>query len=142
MPRLLPLTVLIALFVLTACGSTTSTQTSNQPAPAPGPGFATISVSELKARLESDTPPRVLDVRTPEEFVQDRHIPGATLIPLQELSARMGELTDKHEPIACFCRSGNRSTTACQQLAAAGYTNLVNVQGGINAWKAAGYPVE
>ncbi|MFV9503143.1 MAG: rhodanese-like domain-containing protein [Oscillochloridaceae bacterium umkhey_bin13] len=142
MRHLLPITFLFTLLLLAACGSTAPTQTSNAPAAAPGPGFATISVSDLKARLESETPPRVLDVRTPEEFVQDRHIPGATLIPLQELGSRMGELTDKNEPIACFCRSGNRSTTACQQLAAAGYTNLVNVEGGINAWKAAGYPVE
>jgi phage shock protein E len=53
----------------------------------------------------------------------------------------MGEL-QKDQPIACFCRSGNRSRTACEQLAQAGFTTLVNVDGGIGAWTAAGYPVE
>lgn len=140
MRHLLTLTFLFALLVLAACGTSAPTQTSSQPAP--GPGFSTINVNDLKARLDSGEPLRVLDVRTPEEFTQDGHVPGATLLPLQELDARIGELTDKDEPIACFCRSGNRSTTACQQLAAAGYTNLVNVDGGITAWKSAGYPVE
>lgn len=104
-------------------------------------GFTTISVGDLKGRLDSGEPLRVLDVRTPEEYAQDGHIAGSTLIPLPELPQRMGELA-KDEPIACFCRSGNRSRTACEQLAQAGFTNLVNVDGGIGAWTAAGYPVE
>ncbi len=113
-------------------------------APAPGSsagGFATISVGDLKARLDAGEPLLVLDVRTPEEYAQDGHIAGATLIPLAELPQRMGEL-EKDQAIACFCRSGNRSRAACEQLAQAGFTNLVNVDGGIGAWKAAGYPVE
>ncbi len=104
-------------------------------------GFTTISVSDLKTRLDSGDELLVLDVRTPEEYTQDGHIAGATLLPLQELPQRMGEL-EKDQPIACFCRSGNRSRTACEQLAQAGFTKLVNVDGGISAWKAAGYPVE
>jgi rhodanese-related sulfurtransferase len=113
------------------------------PAPqaaAPG-GFTTISVSDLKARLDAGDGLLVLDVRTPEEYAQDGRIAGSTLIPLQELPQRMGEL-EKDQPIACFCRSGNRSRTACEQLAQAGFSNLVNVDGGIGAWKGAGYPVE
>jgi rhodanese-related sulfurtransferase len=113
------------------------------PAPeaAPAGSFITISVSDLKARLDAGDELLVLDVRTPEEYAQDGHIAGSTLLPLQELPQRMGEL-QKDEPIACFCRSGNRSRTACEQLAQAGFTNLVNVDGGIGAWTAAGYPVE
>jgi rhodanese-related sulfurtransferase len=114
------------------------------PAPqtaAPAGGFTTISVDELKARLDAGEELLVLDVRTPEEYAQDGHIAGSTLLPLQELPQRMDELP-KGQPIACFCRSGNRSRTACDQLAQAGFTNLVNVEGGIGAWRAAGYPFE
>lgn len=53
----------------------------------------------------------------------------------------MDEL-EQDKPIACFCHSGNRSRTACAQLAPAGFTNLVNIDSGIVAWKAASYPVE
>jgi len=115
-------------------------------APAPQTGapvgtFTTISVGDLKARLDAGEQLLVLDVRTPEEYSQDGHIAGSTLLPIQELSQRLDEL-EKDQPIACFCRSGNRSRTACTQLAQAGFTNLVNVDGGIVAWKAASYPVE
>ena len=104
-------------------------------------GFATISVTDLKQRLDRGDTLLVLDVRTPEEYAQDGHIAGSTLIPLQELAQRMDELP-RDTPIACFCRSGNRSQTACNQLAQAGFADLVNVAGGIGAWRGAGYPVE
>ena len=115
-------------------------------APAPQAGapvgtFTTISVGDLKTRLDAGEQLLVLDVRTPAEYTQDGHIAGSTLLPLQELPQRIDEL-EKDQPIACFCRSGNRSRTACAQLAQAGFTNLVNVDGGIVAWKAASYPVE
>jgi rhodanese-related sulfurtransferase len=124
----------VLALLLGACGAT-------GPAGAPQSGFSTIGVSDLKARLDAGEQLTVLDVRTPEEFTQDGHIAGATLMPLPELAQRSGELA-KDAPIACFCRSGNRSRSACEQLAAAGFTNLVNVDGGIMAWTAAGYPVE
>jgi rhodanese-related sulfurtransferase len=123
-----------ALLLVAACAPAPQTA-------APAGGFTMISVGDLKARLDAGDQLLVLDVRTPEEYAQDGHIAGSTLIPLQELPQRMGDL-EKDEPIACFCRSGNRSRTACEQLAQAGFTNLVNVDGGIGAWTAAGYPVE
>jgi rhodanese-related sulfurtransferase len=82
----------------------------------------------------------VLDVRTPEEWNQN-HIPGATLIPLDELPARISELPNDQE-ILIYCRSGNRSLQALQILQAAGYTEIFSLQGGINDWINAGYPVE
>lgn len=54
----------------------------------------------------------LLDVRSAEEYAGDGHVAGSTLIPLPELERRVRELpTDR--PIVCICRSGNRSTTAC-----------------------------
>lgn len=139
MGHLLRLGLLAAFMVLLgACGAP---QSAAPQAAAPQGGFTTISVADLKARLDAGEQLTVLDVRTPQEYTQDGHIAGSKLLPLDELGQRMGELA-QDEPIACFCRSGNRSRTACTQLAEAGYTNLVNVDGGIGAWAAAGYPVE
>ena len=81
-----------------------------------------------------------LDVRTIEEW-QQVHIPGATLIPLDQLPDRYQELpTD--EPILIYCRSGNRSLQALNILKDLGLDDLSSMDGGINDWIAAGYPVE
>jgi rhodanese-related sulfurtransferase len=139
MRSLLNLLLLAAALVLvSACGPAAAPPAASQPAAG---SFTTISVADLKARLDGGEQLLVIDVRSPEEFAQDGHIAGATLIPLPELGQRMGEL-QQDQAIACFCRSGNRSRTACEQLAQAGFTNLVNVDGGIRAWTAAGYPTE
>lgn len=125
------LMLMIGLALLTACGTTTaSTSTTSTP--------ANITVARLKRMLDQNETFFLLDVRTPAEFVQDGRIAQATLIPLQELEQRLSELpTDK--PIVCICRSGNRSSVACNLLKERGY-QAINVTGGMNEWKAAGYP--
>lgn len=140
MRTMLKITLLAGLLLtVAACGGAAQ---PSAPAAAPqGPGFTTISVADLKARLDTEEALVVLDVRTPEEYSNDGHIAGSTLIPVDQIAQRAGEL-DQSAPIACICRSGNRSRTACEQLAQAGFTNLVNVDGGMRAWAAAGYPVE
>jgi rhodanese-related sulfurtransferase len=81
-----------------------------------------------------------LDVRTPMEW-QAGHIPGATLIPLDELAVRSGELP-VNEPILIYCRSGNRSLQAMNLLDSVGFMNLSSMDGGIEDWITAGYPLE
>lgn len=81
----------------------------------------------------------MLDVRTPEEW-QAGHIPGATLIPLDQLSARSGELPPGQE-IVIYCRSGNRSAQALSMLKEMGWENISSLEGGINDWIASGYEV-
>jgi rhodanese-related sulfurtransferase len=125
--------------ILLVLGSLLLAACAQQPSGA-APTAAVMSVADLKAKLDADEGLFLLDVRTPQEFSQDGRVAQATLIPLQELEARVGELpTDT--PIACICRSGNRSNTACALLAERGM-NVANIAGGMLAWKAAGYPVE
>ena len=82
----------------------------------------------------------VIDVREPDEFAEGR-IPGATLIPLGQLADRTDEVpTDV--PVVMVCRSGNRSGQAVQLLQKAGFTNIHNMTGGMNAWTQAGYIAE
>jgi rhodanese-related sulfurtransferase len=80
----------------------------------------------------------LLDVRTNDEWVNDGHIPDTTLIPLDELSNRLGELS-KDQEIVVVCRSGNRSQQGRDILRQAGFTNVTSMKGGIKEWKAAGY---
>lgn len=80
-----------------------------------------------------------LDVRTQEEWDQF-HAPEATLIPLDQLPNRLNEVP-KGEQVVVICRTGNRSGQAQDILQDAGYTMVSNVDGGMNAWADAGYPV-
>jgi rhodanese-related sulfurtransferase len=75
---------------------------------------------------------QLIDVREPVEVAAGT-IPGAVNIPLGQLSRRVSEL-DRGRPVVLLCRSGNRSTTAAQYLASAGFTQVVNLQGGMLAY--------
>ncbi|MGZ8256282.1 MAG: rhodanese-like domain-containing protein, partial [Gallionella sp.] len=79
----------------------------------------------------------LLDVREPNEYAEI-HAPNVTLIPLGELSTRLNEIAPfKDKPIAVMCRSGKRSAKAVALLEAAGYSQVSNVSGGMNAWESA-----
>lgn len=75
---------------------------------------------------------QIIDVREPQEF-EDGHIPGAKLIPLGQLDSRYQEI-DPDQQAVIVCRSGGRSSVACDFLARAGYQNIHNLMGGMNAW--------
>jgi metal-sulfur cluster biosynthetic enzyme/rhodanese-related sulfurtransferase len=75
----------------------------------------------------------VLDVRTEAEF-RNGHIPGATLVPVDELEDRLGELPARDARILVTCAVGGRSLQACSILADHGWTNLLNLVGGMHAW--------
>ena len=81
-----------------------------------------------------------LDVREQTEW-DEYHAPGTTLIPLGELPTRLAEVP-KDKPIVVVCRSGNRSQSGRDILLQAGYTNVTSMAGGLNQWRAAGYPIE
>ncbi|MBV6342502.1 rhodanese-like domain-containing protein [Candidatus Magnetobacterium casense] len=83
----------------------------------------------------------VLDVRQPQEYERG-HIPGAILIPLGEIPDRMSELPT-NRPVIVYCRSGNRSMSAAAMLINGSFTDVYNLDGGINAYnglKAQGHP--
>ena len=100
---------------------------------------ATVTPAEAAARIASDTPPQVLDVRTPDEFAQG-HVPTATLIPHDELAARLGEL-DRDRPVLLYCRSGRRADLAEQVLVDNGF-DVRQIEGSWLRWEAEALPVE
>lgn len=94
--------------------------------------IATISVQDLKQKLASNGSLVIVDVREPFEY-EIAHIENSKLIPLAELSARLGEL-DRSKEIVAICHTGTRSAQAVQLLQSAGFSRASNLKGGIGAW--------
>jgi rhodanese-related sulfurtransferase len=93
-----------------------------------------LTAVELATRLRSERPPRLLDVRQPEEHAL-ASIPGARLIPLAELPARVGEIAGwRGEEVVVYCHHGMRSQRAIGFLRPLGFLHLLNLEGGIDAW--------
>ena len=85
----------------------------------------------------------ILDVRTPEEYDKDGHIPNSILIPVQVLPQYIKDLEKfKDKKILVYCRSGNRSSVASKFLEQNGFKNVYNLKYGIIDWKKEGLPVE
>ncbi len=94
----------------------------------------TCEVDGLRAALESDAPPLLLDVRTVEVHAK-QHVRGAKNIPLAELGARRGELPEQLEhPIVTVCNLGNLSISGMLVLQSLGYRNVRSLNGGTVAW--------
>jgi rhodanese-related sulfurtransferase len=84
----------------------------------------------------------VLDVREESEY-QSGHILNAKWIPLGKVMDRTGELERyREQAIVVVCRSGNRSATACSLLGKKGFTQAVNLAGGVMAWQKSNLPLE
>ncbi|CAN5859226.1 MBL fold metallo-hydrolase [soil metagenome] len=92
------------------------------------------NVQELAAAVGSGTAPLVVDVRTSKEF-RSGHIEGAMHIPLGDLARRASEIP-RDRPVATICEAGYRSSLAASVLAGAGLDSLINVTGGMSAWRA------
>ena len=103
------------------------------------PTFASISVRDLKAKLEAREQIVISVVRQPEEF-KSGHVVGARSLPLPMLATRLDKLA-KDAAIYCICLSGGRSQTASDLLVRQGFTNVTNVAGGMSAWQQAGLPI-
>ncbi len=90
---------------------------------------------EAARRMMAEEPPdsfTLLDVRQPSEYEQ-AHLPGARLIPLPELTDRLGEIP-KDRPVLVYCAVGGRSATAAQLLSGQGFGKVHSLKGGIRAW--------
>jgi rhodanese-related sulfurtransferase len=101
------------------------------------PATATVDTSELVRLRTEDRALRVIDVRTPGEFGTG-HIEGSYNVPLDLLREHTGDLAAVDHHVVLVCQSGARATKALEQLVAAGKSNLRLLQGGIDAWTAAG----
>jgi phage shock protein E len=127
--------VAVAVVFALAGGSGSGVSSDGTVVQANGGSWTNITPDTLAARMEHKDF-TLLNVKTP--YIGE--IQGTDLyIPYTELEARAAELpADKAAPIVVYCRSGNESAIASQTLLDLGYTNIENLDGGMNAWTASG----
>jgi len=127
--------ILLALLLVTVGSATSACKRSVA-------GVKPIAPQELAERLQKGTAPIILDVRSREEFAGG-HIPGAVNIPYDELPAQLNRLpAATSDEIVVHCERGSRAATAEETLSSAGYKNLRDLTGHMQAWQENGLPVE
>lgn len=119
------------------CGDLPTITTLTQSAASCGPPMASVpemTARDLKTLRDAGENPFVLDVREPDEY-EAANIDGA-LIPLGDLASRLDEIESHRDDdiLVVHCRSGARSARAVEFLQQHGFTNAVNLAGGIHAW--------
>ncbi len=104
--------------------------------------IATISPKQLHDVVQAGQVVELIDVRTPVEF-REVHVSLARNVPLDQLDAAQiaAGRSGASQPLYVICRSGGRGKQACEKLLSAGFTNVINVEGGTQAWDQAGLPV-
>lgn len=91
-----------------------------------------ITPQELKEKLSGDTPVLLIDIR--EDWEREVYNIGGLHIPTGELLERLSEIP-KDKEVVLYCEKGIRSTIAIQRLESYGFHNLINLSGGMKAWK-------
>jgi rhodanese-related sulfurtransferase len=100
------------------------------------------TVAEAKVRVDRGEVAHFIDVREDHEFAKD-HAKGARHVGKGIIERDIETLVpDKQASILLYCGGGYRSVLAADALAQMGYTNVASMDGGIKAWREAGYPME
>ena len=105
--------------------------------------WSEITVDDLLHRLQSDQPPLLIDVRSPDEFNGGYgHIPDSKSIPVLELQEHFEELEPyKDELVVTMCPGGGMSLVAVEILEKAGFNEVKSLKGGTDLWNQKGYPL-
>jgi adenylyltransferase/sulfurtransferase len=106
---------------------------------APAEPFGRLSPKEVSDRVSSGEL-KIVDVRENWEYARD-HIPNARLTPLGQIIAKPQE-TITADNVVFVCEVGQRSAVAAEMAAAVGMQHVFNLEGGMQAWRTAGLPVE
>ena len=150
MPHRLVLSIATLGLALTACGDNGSKSSSANKAANESsanntasdlPGVRVVTPADAN-KLLADGSRTLIDIRTPEEYAEG-HLAGSQLIDFKaaDFEDRLKEL-DRNAQYVIYCRSGNRSGQARTLMTSLGFTDVADIDGGIQAWANAGLPVE
>lgn len=123
--------LLLTTIFLAGCASASHPQ--NDGNSSPQNAYHRISPEEAHQLLQKQPDILLIDVRTPAEYTE-KHIPGARLIPNEDINDQPLDNIDKEQPILLYCRTGHRSKQAADKLLQMGYTHIYDMEGGITAW--------
>ena len=103
----------------------------------------TLTADEFEKEINTQKNIQILDVRTPKEFFSG-HIKNALQADWNDKTEfeRRLAFVDKNKPVYVYCLAGGRSAAAADKMRKAGYTNVYELSGGTNAWRAANKPLE
>jgi rhodanese-related sulfurtransferase len=127
----------VMLLMVVACAQAPSGTSRAKPASSAknGDGYSDITVEQLVGMLEKKDF-TLVNVHIPYEG----EIPQTDLfIPFNDIAGHAAELPARDAPIVLYCRSGSMSTSAARTLASLGYSNILEVDGGMRAWESAGF---
>lgn len=130
--------IFLIIFLVTGCLGQSSQGGTVAP-PAEGPIL--ISQSALAEKIAAGGDFLLIDVRTPGEYDQE-HLPGSIVIPYNEFETRYREIEDyKDKEVILYCHVGGMGDHAGRVLLKKGFTNVKNLEGGINTWRKNGGPL-
>lgn len=105
-------------------------------------GFLALKPAAVADKLAGANPPALIDVRGEDEVKKDGYLKGSVNIPLAKLFSSLDKLPAKDAEFFVYCGSGLRGSLALTGLHLLGYSKVMNIGGGLAAWKAANLPVE
>ncbi len=99
------------------------------------PKILSASVVDFSSHIQGETGRTLIDIRTPEEY-ESGHLDGATNLDFYHplFTEWLGDL-DRHKPLAIYCRSGNRTGKTLAVMEKMGFTDVIELSGGVVAWQ-------